>query len=53
MVGKVPEVRDVLRPILDTVLVWPDGRGLVRYVAAFGEDRGAVQESEFRWCGSE
>ncbi len=53
LVGNVPEVREVLRPILDSVHVWPDGRGLVRYMRAFGEDRGSMQEAEFRWCGLE
>ena len=47
----VPAVREVLTPILDAVTVWPDGRGLVRYMVAFGQDQGAVQESAFRWCG--
>ena len=52
LAGAVSEVREVLRPILESVMVWPDGRGLVRYRVAFGQERGVVQEAAFRWCGS-
>jgi len=50
LTGSVAEVRDVLRTILEWVVVWPDGSGVVRYALAFGEDRGQVQERKIRWC---
>jgi len=49
--GQVAEVRAVLRQLVKAVTVWPDGRGLLRYVVAMGEEAGAVQEAEFNWCG--
>ena len=52
LAGDVPEVRDLLRSVLESVTVWPDGRGLVRYRVAFGQDQGAIQEAEFNWCES-
>jgi len=51
LTGDVEEVRAVLGQILEIVVIWPDGRGLVRYVVAIGDHRGSVQEAEFRWCG--
>ena len=50
LVGDVPAVREVLAQILRSVMVWPDGMGLVEYVAAFGDAQGRLERAKFRWC---